>query len=206
MRIEIASFADVDRLRAFLTREEREQSSTKVQENMRIRHELARGLRREMLGEALGVRAEDLSFLEDGQTKPRLREAAGWDFNISHAGEYVICAVARGPVGVDIELIRPVREMESIIGRYFHADERAAWLALEPSLREEAFFVLWCAREAAMKCTGRGLAAGLSVTRVDPAILRCSEAAARVADADLVLQRLAAPRGYVALVAQTAAA
>ena len=204
MQLEIVSFAEADALRGFLTEEELRQSKEKTSDAVRTRFVIARGLRRKMLDRATGIRAEDLCFLEDGESKPRVLGAHGWDFNISHAGENVACAVARGQVGVDIEQIRPVREMESIVGRYFHPDEAAAWCALAPGLRKEAFFVLWSAREAAMKCAGLGLAKGLSVTRVDPLILREEEAGARVGEVEMTVRRWEAPSGYVGLVAQGA--
>jgi hypothetical protein len=45
----------------------------------------------------------------------------------------------------------------------------------------------------------------MSVTRVDPSILRESGARALVGDADLVVRRWDAPPGYVAMIAQGAA-
>ena len=204
MRVEIVSFADAGQFRSVLTKEEREQSAMKANSALRTRFDVSRGLRRKLLGKVTGIPAQDLCFAEDGETKPRVVGAAGWDFNLSHAGEYVACAVACGAIGIDIEEIRPVREMEAIVARYFHADEASQWRALPPSLREEAFFVLWSAREAAMKCVGLGLARGLSVTRVDPSIVRESGAPARVGDAELTVRRWAAPPGYVAMVAHGA--
>ena len=205
MQVEIVSFAEAERFRGFLTEEELRQSKEKTNDTVRTRFDISRGLRRRMLDQATGIRAEDLRFLEDGESKPRVLDAHGWDFNISHAGEYVACAVSRGQVGIDIEQIRQVRDMKLILARYFHPDEAAEWGALSPGLREEAFFVLWSAREAAMKCVGLGLARGMLVTRVDPSILRESGAPALVGDAHLVVRRWDAPPGYVAMVAQGAA-
>ena len=65
--------------------------------------------------------------------------------------------------------------------------------------------MLWSAREASMKCVGFGLARGLSVTRVDPLIVAENVAFARVGHARLQVQRLSAPQGYVAMVAQAPA-
>ncbi|MFM8885470.1 MAG: 4'-phosphopantetheinyl transferase family protein [Chthoniobacterales bacterium] len=106
---------------------------------------------------------------------------------------------------MDLEQIRPVRETESIVERYFHRDEASAWRSLDASLRKEAFFVLWSAREAAMKCVGLGLARGLSITRVDPAIVAEDATSARVGGVVVEVRRLSAPRGHVAAVAQAAA-
>ena len=166
---------------------------------------LSRGLRRKVLSEAAGLLAGEITFSESEEGKPRALNAVGWDFNVSHSGDYVAVAVGRGQVGVDLEQFRLVREMACIVDRYFHPDETAAWRAVAPSLREEAFFVLWSAREASMKCVGLGLARGISVTRVDPLIVTRNATFARVGDARVEVRRVEAPRGYVAMVAQAVA-
>ena len=166
---------------------------------------IGRGMRRKMLSEAAGLPIDQLVFDESADGKPRCTNVSGWDFNVSHSGDYVAVAVGRGQIGVDLEQIRPVREMESIAERYFHRDEAETWRSLDTGLREEAFFVLWSAREAAMKCVGLGLARGLSITRVDPAIVKEVVASARVGEMRVEVRRLSAPRGYVAAMARAAA-
>ena len=154
-----------------------------------------------MLSECLGGPPSVLNFIEDKEGKPRLVDSGPWDFNVSHAGDYIVVAVDKMPVGVDLEIIREVREMAAIVQRYFHPDEAAAWAKLEEPLREEAFFVLWSAREAAMKCVGFGLARGMEITRVETTIMRDREAGARVGARAVALQRLEAPPGYVMVLA-----
>lgn len=199
--IELASISDADKWRGLLTGDERNAAGRIANPSVKARFETTRGLRRKMLSEVAGVDPRELSFQEDGDGKPRAENAEGWDFNVSHSGELVAVAVARGPVGVDIEMIRPVRQRQSIVARYFHPDEACAWRALDPGLREEAFFLLWSAREAAMKCLGLGLAKGLGVTRVDPVIMRNSEAPAQVGEGEVGLRRIEVPPGYVGMVA-----
>ncbi len=170
---------------------------------LRQRFVVSRGLRRKILSECLGQPAERLSFIEEDGSKPRLAASSDWDFNLSHAGDYVVLALRRGPVGVDLELMREVREMTSLVLRYFHPDESMAWIALAEGLRKEAFFVLWAAREAAMKCLGLGLARGLSVTRVDPKFIHSTQGKAEVNGQPVRLHRVEAPSDYV-MVAATA--
>lgn len=184
-----------------LTARERDEVARIKNDVLRVRHVVSRGLRRGILADCIGQPPGDLEFVEEEGGKPRVLNVGGWDFNISHSGDFVAVAVARGGVGVDIEVIRPVREMDAIVARYFHRDEGTYWRSLDVSLREEAFFVLWSAREAAMKCVGLGLARGLAVTRVDPAIARSGEAGAQVGDCALEIRRVEAPDGCVAVVA-----
>jgi phosphopantetheine--protein transferase-like protein len=132
-----------------------------------------------------------------------LRDDCSWDFNLSHAGDYVVLVVGRGEVGVDLEKRRSVRNLAALVERYFHPDEAAAWRATGAGRREEAFFILWSAREAAMKCAGLGLARGLALTRVDPEILRSESASGMVGGKVVLLRRVAAPEGYVLVTAES---
>jgi 4'-phosphopantetheinyl transferase len=181
---------------------ERGRAEKITSDSLRARFVVSRGLRRKVLAEVTGRAASELEFIEDGETKPRLLDHDGWDFNVSHAGDYVAVATGRCRVGIDLEKMREVPEMEAIMDRYFHPDEAAAWRALDETRRAEGFFVLWSAREAAMKCCGLGLAKGLSVTRIDPAFLRERIAEAKVGDKVVEVEKFDAPAGYLMVVAR----
>ena len=195
--VNLEELADYARL---LSAAEREKAETMRNETLRARFVVSRGLRREMLARATGRAAGELQFVEKEEGKPRLMDAAGWDFNVSHAGDYVAVVLAREPVGIDLEEIRPVREMPVLMRRYFHADEVRAWEELAEQAKEEGFFALWSAREAAMKCCGLGLAQGLAATRVDPEFLHRPTARAVVGDEVVEVEKFDAPRGYVTVV------
>ena len=195
--VQIAALGEVAAWEKFLTAVERERVGKISNETLRARFVVSRGLWRAVLAECTGRAAGDLEFYEDGESKPRLVDGEGWDFNLSHAGDYVVVVAGRMAVGVDLEKIREVREMSALVTRYFHAEEAAAWTALGEGLRQEAFFVLWSAREAAMKCAGLGLAKGLAVTRVDPVILTQPAADAVVGAMAVRVERREAPAGYV---------
>ncbi|MBO5649531.1 MAG: 4'-phosphopantetheinyl transferase superfamily protein [Clostridia bacterium] len=68
-------------------------------------------------------------------------------------------------VGVDMERIRPMRRSGVISGRLFLEHERA-YLARQAS--DEAFFRIWCAKEAFVKRTGEGFSRPFSTISVDP--------------------------------------
>lgn len=77
----------------------------------------------------------------------------GFDFNISHAGNMVICcATTTGKIGVDIEFIKPV----SInLDDYFTAAEQQNIRAAKNSDTE--FFKYWTRKEAVLKAIGTGV-------------------------------------------------
>jgi 4'-phosphopantetheinyl transferase len=203
LQLELVSLDDAAAWDPWLTADEAQRAAGMSHPVLRSRFVVSRGLRRKVLAGILGCDRGELLIVEDPAAKPRLRDGRGWDFNVSHAGDYVALVVGRGEVGVDLEKIRPVRDMTALVGRYFHPDEAAAWLALSGQEREEAFFLLWSAREAAMKCAGTGLAGGLGRTRIDPEILRSDRARGVVGTKEMILERETAPEGYVLVTART---
>ena len=79
-------------------------------------------------------------------------------FNLSHSGDYVVCAFSDREVGADIQIHRAAN-MEKLAGRYFSPAEADALGQAED--REAFFFRLWARKEAYGKLTGRGLADAL---------------------------------------------
>lgn len=75
------------------------------------------------------------------------------DFNISHSGDYVLCAITRNArLGIDVEQIRPVN-MEFF--RQILTQSQLA-LILEAEDPKAAFFRIWTMKESLMKADGRG--------------------------------------------------
>lgn len=91
--------------------------------------------------------------------KPYLPAYPELHFSLSHSGDFVVCAISSVPVGVDLELPRPVHP--GIAARWFSPAEQAL-LKQEPS----AFFDLWMAKEAVLKEIGCGLCGGLQTVSV----------------------------------------
>ncbi len=79
-------------------------------------------------------------------------------FNLSHSDDLALLAVsASGPVGIDLEQIRPDLEWMPLARRYFHLDEWQALTGLPPNQQREAFFAVWVRKEAWLKALGVGL-------------------------------------------------
>jgi 4'-phosphopantetheinyl transferase len=90
----------------------------------------------------------------DGNGKPYLPEIKGWHFNISHSGQWVVCAVGNHPLGVDIERMGP--SITDLAQSCFAPPECAYLRSLPEADREIAFLDLWVLRESYMKATGLG--------------------------------------------------
>jgi 4'-phosphopantetheinyl transferase len=101
---------------------------------------------------------KELIFAVIETGKPYLPDVPWLKFNLSHSGELALVAVARDvEVGVDVEQIRPMHQMEAIADRFFPPSEAAELLQTpEPELQPE-FFRRWTRIEAVLKARGVGL-------------------------------------------------
>jgi 4'-phosphopantetheinyl transferase len=87
----------------------------------------------------------ELEILEDEFKKPYINGLADFHFNISHSGEYIVCAISNKPVGVDIEKISKYNL--KIAEKYFTKDE----------IEYNDFFKIWVHKESFVKAVGKGL-------------------------------------------------
>jgi len=109
-------------------------------------------LSRVEISRATGLSNEQLEFSVNCFGKPFLVSSPNVNFNISHAGDYVACVVADKPVGIDIEVMKPI-ELK-IAERFFTSDEFAYIMAGDKTLR---FYEIWTKKESYIKWEGKGL-------------------------------------------------
>ncbi|MCB1887574.1 MAG: 4'-phosphopantetheinyl transferase superfamily protein [Rhodocyclaceae bacterium] len=123
----------------------------------------------------LGIDAHEVRFAAENTGKPLLAHAhahaSALQFNLAHsAGRALIAVANRARVGVDIEGIRPLPDMDLIVTRYFGRHERACLEALDAGpARLRAFFGIWTRKEAFLKATGEGLSRADTFARHDVA-------------------------------------
>jgi 4'-phosphopantetheinyl transferase len=97
----------------------------------------------------------------DPNGKPGLATDPGrLSFNISHSGPLALVAVTPGgvEVGIDVERLRPRRDLARLAERWLPAADAKAVAAAPPAEREGLFYAAWACHEARVKCTGAGLA------------------------------------------------
>lgn len=91
-------------------------------------------------------------------------ECAPIDFNISHSGNSVVCALSdEGVIGVDIEEIQPIELAD--FRQQFQPKEWNAIIHSSSAINK--FFTYWTQKEAAIKADGRGLHIPLNNVFVD---------------------------------------
>lgn len=99
-----------------------------------------------------GIKDANLTLREAEGGKPFFPAQPQICFSVSHSAAYWLCAFSDVPVGADIQCMRPLDVMR-FARRWYDEKERA----LVQRGGAEAFFDVWCAKEAYLKYTGRGL-------------------------------------------------
>jgi 4'-phosphopantetheinyl transferase len=85
------------------------------------------------------------------------------DFNISHSGEIVVCAVSdHGSIGIDIEKRHPL-DFADFVRQFADTEWNCINQAAAPL---EVFYDHWTAKEAVLKADGRGLVDNLAAIDV----------------------------------------
>ena len=152
----------------------------------------ARGIQRDILSRYLGNAAEAIRFQYSAYGKPQWGAPAlcsGIHFNTSNSGLLALYALTVGrDVGVDLEELRPVPNLEALVEHCFSALEKETFRALPAAGRQIAFFRCWTRKEAYIKAVGEGFSIPLdhfdvAFTMEEPARLLgtrgCPEEAAR---------------------------
>jgi 4'-phosphopantetheinyl transferase len=128
------------------------------------------GLTRRVLAGRSRCLPHEIRFVAGPTGKPGLAAVQGGDrveFNVSHSGGLVLIALSTGtPVGVDVEAIRPMPDLQSIASTHFQAAESALLAGLPESDAQVLFYQLWTAKEAVLKATGDGIANKLGEVEV----------------------------------------
>ncbi len=110
-----------------------------------------------ILGRYLGLEPGALIFETGEYGKPTLPNHPV-EFNVSHSADLALIAIAaQGPLGVDIEALRDVRDPIELAARYFHPEERRIVDASPPESQNSVFLTCWTRKEAVLKSMGIGL-------------------------------------------------
>jgi 4'-phosphopantetheinyl transferase len=128
---------------------------------------LTRALQRSVLSRYVpGIAPREWRFVAGEHGKPSLDPQFAKQelhFNLAHTAGLVAMAVARSPeLGIDVENLTTRTAPLRLATRFFSAAEAAALAALPEAAQTARFFALWTLKEAWLKATGLGLAAGLA--------------------------------------------
>lgn len=127
---------------------------------------MARATLRLLLANYSGLSADELRFSCNDWGKPVIANPSVSPhphFNYSHAGSMALLAISTaGPVGVDMERLEQLSEMDTIMRRYFSISEQATIASHPKSQRILSFYRVWTRKEAYLKALGIGLSGNLA--------------------------------------------
>ena len=154
------SVSQLHRLRQTLSSDERMRAERFRFEQDRKHFVAGRGILRMILGRYLNVEPDRMQFCYGKHGKPELSDALGKRnilFNMSDSEGLALYAFTRShEIGVDIESIREISEMDQIAQSFFSSGENAVFCSIPNGKKKEAFFNCWTRKEAFIKAIGEG--------------------------------------------------
>jgi 4'-phosphopantetheinyl transferase len=157
----------VTQLQRVLSREELERASRFRFQHLTDAYIITHGVLRFLLARYLDRAPAEISFKYGVRGKPVVSEIPQFQFNLTHSEGLAAVAVTTGcALGIDLERLRPISDIEEIAGRYFCPEEAAEILSMNPGEREPAFFRCWTRKEAYIKAIGDGLSCPLDSFQV----------------------------------------
>lgn len=163
-RIALDLAQDPSGLDGMLSADERHRAGRFRFERDRRRAIVRRAALRQILGQYVGTSPVELKFAYEPQGKPVLDgtwAAQGWHFNLSFSNERALCAIARQPLGIDIEWHRPVVHA-ALVAKHFFTPAEVRLQTEATADVDRIFLTHWTRKESLIKATGSGLSVPLN--------------------------------------------
>jgi 4'-phosphopantetheinyl transferase len=135
--------------------------------------------------------------IEEGEVRPQLRFVDGRDLacSISHSRHWIGCAVADcNKLGLDLEVVDDSRDIAGLTQVGMEAAEAHWVLQRTAQQRSDAFYRLWCMKEALYKMEG--------ISNLPAAVLLAGETAPLVTTDDMAFHVLPQPELAIAVCAE----
>lgn len=122
-------------------------------------------LLRTLISKKLSIDPSDIPLQYNKSGKPAI-EGDPLFFNISHTTDASAIAISlKGPVGIDIERIRIIKDFASIARKFFSKSE-CDFIFSSGEYELDKFFLIWTRKEALLKAVGSGIISDLPKVEV----------------------------------------
>jgi 4'-phosphopantetheinyl transferase len=115
-----------------------------------------RAILRQLLKHYIKLLPAQFSFNYTPHGKPYL-ENQSLQFNLSDSEHLALYAFAQTPIGIDIESVHMMDDMDDVARLMFSPAENVVYRALPIEQKAEGFFNCWTRKEAFIKAVGEGL-------------------------------------------------
>ncbi len=139
--------------------EEREKAERFLHPKVREQFVVARAGLRKLLAAYLQIPPLEVPIEYGFNGKPELAQAFGaWQFNLSHSeGQVALGIIKQRRIGIDLEKIREIKNIPSLVKRFFCPAEIALFDGLSEKEQNQQFLEVWTCKEALLKGIGRGI-------------------------------------------------
>ncbi len=117
-----------------------------------------------------GVQNKELHFDTNKFGKPILIAPNEIHFNISHSENWVVCAIDKKVVGIDVEVVKPIDL--HIAEKFFSEAEYLSLINQPKELQTRYFYMIWTLKESYIKAEGKGLSIPLNSFEIKPENLK----------------------------------
>ncbi|MFY8033262.1 MAG: 4'-phosphopantetheinyl transferase family protein, partial [Flexibacteraceae bacterium] len=163
VHIYISSIAKTDFSNVYLTELEKVKCNRFIHQADKDRFTLGRYLTRSILPKYIPDLPPLFELSVTETNKPYLPNTEV-QFNLAHSGEVVVLSVSNKPIGIDIEHIKPIKDMADVMQVCFNEQEiNSINSSSNPQFR---FYEFWTRKEAILKATGEGIATNLLALNV----------------------------------------
>lgn len=141
-----------------LSTREQERACRFRRDDDKKRYVYARWLIHRFLSTYLATPVDRVELVYDDLGKPRVDVDPPLFCNWSHSGRLIVLAFTRvGEVGVDVELLRPLPDVDLLTQQYLTTPERHKVMSHAAETRSSVFIQYWTRKEAYLKALGTGL-------------------------------------------------
>ena len=151
----------MERLEKILSNDELVRANKFHFEIDKVRFICSRGLLRILLGIYADIPSDQINFTFNEYGKPYLlidQNNNDLHFNLSHSKQFMsVGFVKNALIGVDVELMKPIKNHLEIAKRFFSAAEFEQLISFPSERLLNGFYSCWTAKESVIKLSGEGL-------------------------------------------------
>lgn len=152
---------DLEHFHSLLAVDEKARAERFYFERDRDRYIVGRGILRTLLASYLNMEASKIPIAYGPHRKPVLQLSQTdktLHFNLAHSNEWAAYVFGWDrPVGIDLEHIRPLPDVDDLVQRFFSPRESTLIRSLSGGQKWDSFFQIWTCKEAILKAYGSGL-------------------------------------------------
>ena len=146
-----------DHLESMLSVEEKRKVSFYKFEQTQLSYMVSQAVLRMLLAEYLDIKPSDVKMGAHNKGKPYLIHDRQVYFNLSNSHDLCVYAFSPdGEVGIDIEKIRDLPDIDQLIEKNLTRRERN-YILRDPALKLNWFFRFWTYKESYLKAIGEGM-------------------------------------------------